>query len=532
MIDARSLPDGESLAADVCIVGAGAAGIPIAMQFIHTPYKVILMESGEANYHHATQQLLKGQSTGREYMELEYTRRKQLGGTTHRWAGRSRPLDDIDFETRDWVPHSGWPINRQHLESYYQKAQDVLDLYDYHYEPAYWERPDAKPLGLTDSGFETIIFQYSRLIDTAYKYLASLQAAQNLTILTYANAVDLLTDGASNQVTSIQGKTLKGNTFSIAARFVILAVGGLETTRLLLSSRGTNPNGLGNGHDLVGRYFMEHIYNWAGIIPKQPDEVPLSFYKVVDHDSDMKKVGVIGALAPTAAMQREEKLLNSSAFFVQRSWDKAQDAYFSLAGMHLQDINERFRRQRSFDPERVARDVYRIGKDLPNVGRHAVNVLKQRLNPRTLVGVRAHYEQTPDPESRVTLSDKRNALGQQQLSMHWRLNHLDQDNFVRFNRKLHALFAQLGLPFRLYNQAQDGDGWPMATSEALHHLGTARMHNDPRFGVVDADCRVHEAHNLFIASSAVFPTGGHTNPTLTIVAIALRVAEQVKKLLG
>src|ERR1017187_2119639 len=140
--DARTSINGTLIEGDICIVGAGAAGISMALEWINTPYKVILLEGGGFEYDEKVQELFDGKTTGQRYYPLKSSRLHYFGGTTGHWAGFCSTFDHIDFNKRDWVPLSGWPISRNDLDPFYARAQKNLELGPYDYSVKYWQKTD------------------------------------------------------------------------------------------------------------------------------------------------------------------------------------------------------------------------------------------------------------------------------------------------------------------------------------------------------------------------------------------------------
>ena len=251
--DARDVPDGTEITADVCIVGAGAAGITIARELASATRRVVVLESGFVEPEPVTQTLYDGESLGIPYFPLgdAGTRTRQYGGSTNRWNGECRPLKAIDFEQRAWIPESGWPFDVASVRPYYDGAQVVCELGPF----AYAVNDDS-----LDGAVEPTIIQYSpptRFGLAAYDELAR---AAGTTVLLGANATDLAMNDSGRTVTRVEVATTASARFTVRAGAFVLATGGIENARLLLASDGVVRGGIGNAQDLVGRTFMEHLY--------------------------------------------------------------------------------------------------------------------------------------------------------------------------------------------------------------------------------------------------------------------------------
>ena len=260
-IDAHTLEDGAELEGDVCIVGAGAAGIALAMQLSASSLRVLLLEGGGFDLEAPVQALYRGEIVGRPYYPLEAARLHYFGGTTGHWGGYCAPLDPIDFTTRSWVPHSGWPISHQSLDPFYARAHDVLDLGPYDYRPTFWQARDARreSLPLDPAVVENKMWQFSPPTRFGSKYRSAIVSSANVHLYTHANVVEIACNEAATAVDSLRIRQLDGREQRVRAKQVVLACSTMQNIRLLLASNGRVPAGIGNAHDMVGRYFLEHL---------------------------------------------------------------------------------------------------------------------------------------------------------------------------------------------------------------------------------------------------------------------------------
>jgi len=523
--DARAVPDRSTLDADICIVGGGAAGITIARELAGTGLAVLLLEAGGFEPDPATESLNEGESIGVKYRPVGTSRLRYLGGATQHWSGWCRPLDVIDFERRDDVPYSGWPFSRALLDPFYMRAQEICELGPYQYDPAYWEsRGLGRQVHLRRDRFVSTVYQLSPPTFFGTAYRADLERADGVTVLLFANVVEIPCAENADAVTGLQVATLAGNRFAVRARQYVLAAGGLENARILLASRSTVPTGLGNQHDLVGRFFMEHLHiNTAFFMPS---DVPhdAAFYS---RRQSFGRFGVIGALRLSDACLRQERLLGLSVFlepaiFRPESVQQAQqaDGYQSL--VHLMDSvrNRRY-------PQGFLRHLWNVVTDPAATGTTTYWRLFMRGDGFQLA---VRTEQAPNPDSRVTLSSDRDALGVPRIRLDWRLTDLDIRTIERGWELLAQELGRAGLGRVHMPETMVEQPWQDYLWGGAHHIGTTRMADDPRQGVVDRDSRVHGLANLYVAGSSVFPTGGFSNPTLTIVALALRLARHLKEL--
>jgi len=164
-IDARNLENNTTIEGDICIVGAGASGISMALDLMNTKHKVILLEGGGFEYDDKVQELYNGKTTGQKYYALKSSRLHYFGGTTGHWAGMCSPFDPIDFTQRNWVPDSGWPITKDDLVPFYVKAQETLQLGEpFEYDLEYWQKqlPNLNPYPFDKAVIWNKMWQFSQ----------------------------------------------------------------------------------------------------------------------------------------------------------------------------------------------------------------------------------------------------------------------------------------------------------------------------------------------------------------------------------
>jgi len=497
-IDARTLPNGTLLEGDLCIVGAGAAGITIAREWIGSHRKVLLLEGGGLQYEPAMQDLYRGEIVGLPYFPLHAARLHYFGGTTGHWAGWCATFDAIDFEKRDWVPHSGWPIRREDLDSFYVRAQPLLELGPYEFSAAAWQRRDPAlvPLPLDPRVVWTKMWQFSPPTRFGTKYRDAIFGARNVELYTHANVCEIEPNDVVTAVQGLRVRGLDGKEIRVRARHYVLACCSIQNARLLLTSR------LGNANDLVGRFFMEHIEMPGGHLVLAA--VPTAGMKMYEMNFGVTKAR--GELALHAAVQRERRMLNGTVSLEPGAPDEVAKSTFQ-----------------AMPPDAVAkmRESHASGAaESPPAGR--------------FFHVFSRMEQSPNPHSRVSLSTERDALGMPRVKLDWRLTELEKHSFRAFYEVLGQEFGRSGLGrVQLLDWITSTEpGWPSTLGGGWHHMGTTRMHESPRWGVVDPSCQVHGLSNLSIAGASVFPTGGGVNPTLTLVALSLRLSDSLKRKLA
>jgi choline dehydrogenase-like flavoprotein len=522
VIDLRDLPDETVLDADVCIVGAGAAGISMALALSGSHLRVCLIEAGGLGGDQATQALTQGENVGLPYFRLDEVRQMGFGGTTAVWAGACRPLEAIDMQPREWVPHSGWPIQRAELDPYYARAQEICQLGPYAYGVSDWDPECQRRLPLPPEPIQTDVFQIAPTRFGRVHRRAVLEAP-NITTVVHANALEVETNDNGQLATGVRLGTLEGKRSRIRARRVVLAMGGLENARLLLLSRQAMACGLGNEHDLVGRFFTEHVYVNSGELILADPLRHSSFYGVAPAGRGPRATRIEAVLSLAEVTAKREGLLRCAVHFPTR-W-RTHRAFDSDGGRALAHL---FREARlGHVPYNWSGRLKRMLREVDQVVALGRAFVTEPRGTRRVLAARSLSEQAPNYDSRVSLSSVKDPLGRQRVQLDWRMTELDFCSVSRFHEILGSVVEAHGVG--TFRSALDAhEEWRKRVTGGRHHMGTTRMSATPATGVVDVNCRVFGVENLFVAGSSVFPTVGYANPTLTIVAMSLRLAEHLR----
>jgi choline dehydrogenase-like flavoprotein len=548
--DADEIVRDTIVQANICIVGGGPAGITLAMELARSGRSILLLESGDARPTDDAQALNIGEVSDEAlHSPPDKYRQRCFGGGTSIWGGRCVPFDPIDFDARPWMDHSGWPISYADVERYYPAANALCEAGEYEYDARLAVPGGMRPLlrGFTPRHFDMNgIERFSCPTDFGKRYQARLRAAANVRVLLRATVTHLRASRDGSRIERLDVRNGKDLGFSVVADQFVLAMGGIETPRLLLTSDDVHENGIGNANDLVGRFYMCHIAGTIGSLQVDgPGDTVWHGYDVAADGTYCRR-----RISLRPAVQAELGLGN---------------AVFRLHHPRIADPRHRtgplsaiFLAQNFISYEYAKRLV----SDVPPSGatwlRHGVNAvtdplstarflghwlrdrtLAERKFPSVIIRPRAnlfsldfHAEQTPDRDSRVGLAGATDRFGNRQVRVDWRYSRQDVETVARSFDLLRDDLVEQGIG-RLSLAQDETDIETVVRRDGAyggHHIGTVRMGNSPSSGVVDGDGKVFGVTNLYVAGSAVFPTSSQANPTLTIVAMALRLADHLRGL--
>lgn len=523
ILDFDDLDPGSRFEADICLIGAGVAGLSIAREFLNTNRKVLVIESGGRKDEIQTQRLYQSDVIGLPHDGVHNGRFRVFGGSSTRWGAQLMTYEDIDFESRTYVPESGWPLAYDEMAAYYNRAQAVLSVNDDSYEEDFWEIPGITPLPFDR---ELLHYRFSKWAAFRNRNLArtigpDIEKSDQIDVLLHANLTEIKLTENGSSVDELYIRSLAGHEGKVAARQFILCSGAIENARLLLASNSVAPNGVGNDHDLVGRYFQDHVS--VRVARLYPDDRK-RFTETFD---PFLRGGVLHSckVAMTPSAQRQFGCVNVMGHVVY--------GFTEESGLYeLRKILRAVQSKRNPMPSPMG--AWRILRYSNDAFRMVFGqfLARRRLSPRL---AKCHLdiecEQAPSPDSRVTLSDKRDATGMQRVKLDWKITDTEKATVKKYCELFAAEWDRLELGRVSWepNLFEDDDKWNAVCRDTYHHAGTTRMHDDPGHGVVDTDLKVHGISNLYIGSTSVFPTSGCANPTLTMMALCLRLADQLKR---
>ena len=510
--DFRRAPPAQ-IDTDLCIVGGGMAGIALAHRLAGRRLDICVLESGDDAFDRDTQSLYAGDITGLPYFDPTTTRLRHFGGSSNHWTGQTGVLEPHDMAPRAWVPGPAWPISHAALAPWYAPAARLLRFQGEGYAPA----PLFRSIGLPASPFAGDALQVHiwRHSDPPIRFAAAygphLAAAPNIRVMLGANVADIATTENASHVTGLEIRSLAGHRAIVRARAYVLACGGIENPRLLLNATTTQKMGLGNAHDQVGRHFMEHPNVPVGRLA--PADLAGLYPYVVRSPRVHQQTDWRGAVSLSPAVRTREQALGATL-----KLDLPRVGVLGGTG-----------------PGHAATHP---GAFAANLWRRYVDGLVPTPRALPMLDLVMELEQAPDPDSRITLTAERDAIGLRQPALHWRLGALEKRTARLLAAEVARAFGRQGWgrlqPAPWLATPDDtplNDTWPDDLEGAHHHMGTTRMSDDPRHGVVNPDGRLHGTDNLYIAGCSVFPTGGYVNPSLTILALTLRLAEHLADVL-
>lgn len=498
--------------ADVCIVGAGAAGILLAVELARLGKSVFLLEGGGRDVEEPSQEPYLSETTGVKHTGIHIGRFRASGGSTNRWGGQILELDELDFAERPGIAGSGWPILKSDLAPHYARALELEGLQNATLEDAaVW-----REIGLPPPTFPTLQPFFSRWCpepNFAHLHRNTLETHTAITVWLHANAVDIAWQ--DEHLRGVRCRTLAGIEATFSADRFVFALGGIESSRFFLQPRSA----VGPWHrsGLLGRYFQDHIVcAGATIEPTDSRGLHQAFDNVFTRGY---KYQPKLRLAPDR--QAAAGTLNVAATV----------SFLSDADQTLGQLKETAKRllRGRWRETRPSELLYAL-RHSPLLARQ---VLRYKLQhrafnpPGSRIELLVHCEQEPESKSTITLSEARDSLGMRRTRLDWQVSERELRSIRTFVEVAATSLAPLGrvlpdpdlmaLDLRFIERCGDG----------YHHMGGMRMSTSPTTGLVDTDLRLHGMQNAYICSSAVFPTSGFSNPTHTLLALAIRLAHHL-----
>ncbi len=499
--------DERPVAADVLVVGSGPGGLALATGLRQRGAEVLLLESGgRRSALHPLNEVL---TTGLPFPGGGTGRARGFGGTGQLWAGGCMPLEDTDVTGRPWVPGSAWPVPLEELRRWQDSAACFFAIPGATFGAA--DLGAEVPTCFDGSGMEVRVLHHSPRFRVGDVLRTTVADDPGITVVLGGTAVEVLEDG--DRVTGVRARDLSGVERVLRARATVLACGALENARLMLGS-GAAPGGLGNSAGLLGAGLQDHPYWYLGeVLP--PTAGTAAFFRarsVGDHRVRPKLV--LGSAA-----QREQGLLGA---FADVQVVHGPRSPVGAVKRMAEALGQRRR------PPALGHDVAQVlARPAPLVRevRHRRRGFVAPPDDHSRLFLRVQTEQPPLGDSRIRLSPVRDALGARTPEVHWTVGAVEHATAAETARRFAAQAEASGLArVRLVDWLEDLSAFRAAAADYNHHAGTTRMAADPAEGVVDPDCAVYGSPGLYLVGGSVFPSSGVANPTLTIVALALRLA--------
>ncbi|HKG07360.1 MAG TPA: GMC family oxidoreductase [Pedobacter sp.] len=512
------------LEADVCVIGAGAAGFACAKHLLSSGMKVLVVEGGLEQYHQAAADLHKSEVRGFHHTGIHDARERVVGGTTTKWGGQALPFMAEDFKVRPHVKLSGWPISLNELMPYYKMAESILGTdvsVPYEYKP--WSDSGIPIPDLNQGALDLFVTKWCKIPNFALQHGSAVRDSDEVTLLYNANVLELIPGPDKSAVAAVKIRSLGGKESLVKARVFIAAGGAIESVRLFLNSVQFGTTGPGNAGGKVGLYFQDHVAAVVGqVIPvSRTDFQNLfdSFYR-----NGFKYFPRL-RLNPDRA--EKQNILHASA----------QIVYSSEANDPLTQAKQMLTAIRKKEATVGFRDLIKLANPY-HLLRLARAVMRWKIEKRGSspekgpIWLEIHSEQEPSLQSTISLSDQRDEMGMRRVSLHWHVSALTartiRETAGLVSREFKAAgIAEVRLEPWVNGAVADGTRW---MTDVYHQAGGLRMSEYENDGVVDRDCKVFGLSNLYVASSAVFPTSSFSNPTMTTIALSLRICDRIKSI--
>jgi len=504
--------------ADVCIIGGGAAGFTCALTLLESGLKVILLESGGLKEDGPGNKLNEAEIIGDFHLGIHEGRERAVGGTTTKWGGQAYPFLPEDFSERPNLGISGWPLTYEELLPYYKRAEMVVGTdheLPYDYQP--WEERKIETGGLAKDKLRLLVTKWSRIPNFRLLHGNTLSQSKNVRVLYHASVVEIVPNANQDSVREVTICSLQGKRGKVKARQFIAAGGALEASRLFLASRQFHPAGLGNENDLVGRYIQDHISAVVGEIKPTSRK---HFHEVFDpfYRNGFKYLPRI-LLEPAYAKSQNTLHASGQIVFTEGSESTLNLLKGTLRKLKKKEFPQFGEIKTLLNPLQwvlMAKSLYRW------------RVAKRGISAEdTPVFLEILSEQLPQPESRVTLNDQKDFMGMPRLKLDWRIPALTRETIVRSAHTFREEFARSGLGTLHLEAWLDDSTDKSHLKDVFHQAGGLIMGRSAQEGVVDSNCKVFGVDNLYVASSAVFPTSSFANTTLTIMALSVRLSDRI-----
>ncbi|MBR1279658.1 GMC oxidoreductase [Bradyrhizobium sp. AUGA SZCCT0283] len=548
-IDGRQIASGSTIERDVCIIGGGPAGIVIARELLGAAISVVLVESGGWRPNKLTQSLNAAElASDSRHPPPEMYRERRFGGSSTIWGGRCVPLTPSDFDSRSHVANSGWPISYDKLVPFYSRALTYCEAGEFAFDPSCLKAAEAIVEGLASADITIGLERFSPPTDFGRRFKSDLIGSPKHTLLLESTCVGLLSNDSGRLVEAVECSTLSGNKFRICAKHIVVAAGGLESVRLLAASNGTFSAGLANSSGALGRYYMSHLEGTLGRLQVAAGRrVAWNFARTRDGIYAKHHIRLSDDVQRRLQLRNMIFRLHHANPMDPQHGDPVLSLMYIAKRFILPEYRRKITTVELESLDRLPKGHSLVARHIANIAKnpwplikfvtswvHKRHVSYRRMPYVALYSKQGAYpldynaEQTPSYDSRVSLSHDKDRFGVPKLRIDWRVCPEDIASIAVTFREMRRILARTNAAEVVYDDDALNESVKQTIAVGGHHIGTARMSADPKRGVVNTQCRTHDVENLYIAGSAVFPTSGSANPTLTIVALAIRIADQLK----
>jgi choline dehydrogenase-like flavoprotein len=517
-IDLEDVPAGTKFESEICVIGAGVAGLLLSTRLAGYGFKVNLLEAGGRELEDRSQDLYKSEMRGRFHMGTTEGRFRTFGGASTRWGGQLLAYPDEVFTTRERMGNVGWPITQDEIRAYYPDIFKIMGVNDLPFTDEFLEKFGNRQ----EVSSPEVRVRFSKFAPFPRRNLAGTLgkqcvASDRITVYLHANTLSLELAGDGSRVEFAKVRNYQGGEFRFKAQNFIICTGTIETSRLLLSSTSVQPAGVGNAGDQVGRYFQDHVTVDAMQLGEQSKRVFAKYFSPYFVKDTLHSPKI-------EAMPVLHKSLNLPEVMAHFFIHESEDNEFTLLRQTLVEMQRgRIAISKIGQLPRLLSGAAKMAYSLKVKGRR---VFSKQAN----VSLNIETEQLPRADSRIQISDKRNAVGIPQTIVDWKISGEEGEAMQRFAVVMEKYLRSLGMTEQNWTikPQDDAQAWAKAGSDILHPMGGTRMGTSPENSVVDRDLRVHGVANLYVSSCSVFPTGGSSNPTFTMMSLACRLSDRLK----
>jgi choline dehydrogenase-like flavoprotein len=513
----------ESIRAQVCIIGAGVAGHSLAQRLVTAGIDVALLEAGGRFHEERSQSIYNARMARLKHSGTHEGRFRLLGGSSTRWGGQLLPYTAEILQPPSSLPSHGWPLTIDEVALFYPDAERLLGADDLPFDAKLFLAASHRKAPPLLDALPELNVRFSKCAPFSRRNLGTtvgkdLEQSSSATLYLHANLTELLLAPTGDRIEAALVRNYAGTKFRFEADHFVLSSGTIETSRLLLASRSVNPKGVGNTHDQVGRYFHDQINLPSA---KLTGPARKMFLESFGPFLFRRTAHTVKFEASTQLRER----LNLLAVMAHIIIDEPEDSGVSVARSLLRSV------QRQDMKEAILRELFKVPRASIDLGRLAYTAKfekRRHASPHAAVMLCLNSEQLPLADTRIRLDDDLDHLGMPKTVVDWTVSNTDLTTLRTFAAYLRERFAALsinGVEWRpeIFDESAEITG----ITDTFHPMGGCRMGTDPRESVVDSNLTVHGIPNLSIASAAVYPAGGSSNPSLTIIALALRLADKL-----